>query len=71
MCICPSRGGFDKRRRGEEANSGGLRPLLELCFGTSEIECSATWSYIMSTLRQAMLLNYFRHSYTLVDRIVG
>ena len=29
------RGGFDK---GEVKNSGGLRPPLELCFGTSEIK---------------------------------
>ena len=40
------RGGFDK---GEGKNSRGLRPPLELCFGASEIECSASWSYIMST----------------------
>ena len=33
--------------QGEGKNSGGLRPLLELCFGTSEIECSASWSYII------------------------
>ena len=33
------RGGFDK---GEGENSGGLRPPLELWFGTSEIECSAS-----------------------------
>ena len=31
-------------------NSGGLTPPLELCFGPSEIECSASWSNIMSTL---------------------
>ena len=23
----------------------GLRPSLELCFGASEIECFASWSY--------------------------
>ena len=33
------REGFDKGKRG---NSGGLRPPLELCFGTSGIECSAS-----------------------------
>ena len=51
--ICQSRGvvgfqrgRFDKLTRGEGKNSGGLRPPLELCFGTSEIECSASWSYI-------------------------
>ena len=32
--------------RGEGKNSVGLRTLLELCFGTSEIKCSASWSYI-------------------------
>ena len=36
------RRGFDK---GGGKNSGGLRPPFELCFGTSEIECSASWSY--------------------------
>ena len=34
------RGGFDK------GDSGGLRPPSELCFGTSGIECSGSWSYI-------------------------
>ena len=33
----------------------GLRPPLELCFGTSEIECSASWSYIMSTFLTLLL----------------
>ena len=28
---------------------GGLRPQSGLCFGTSEIYCSASWSYIMYT----------------------
>ena len=28
--------------KGEGKNSGGLRPPSELCFGTSEIECSAS-----------------------------
>ena len=46
------RGGFDKRGR---EKSGGLRPPLELCFGTSEIECSASWSYIMSTFLTLLL----------------
>ena len=41
------RGGFDK---GEGKNSGGLIPLLELCFGTS-----ASWSYIMSTFLTLLL----------------
>ena len=39
--------GFSKFRgedltRVEGKNSGGLRTSLELCFGTSEIECSAS-----------------------------
>ena len=38
-----SRGGFDKGR----GNSGGLRPPSELCFGTSGIECYASWSYMI------------------------
>ena len=38
------KGGFVKG-----GNSGGLRPPSELCFRTSEIECSALWSYIMYT----------------------
>ena len=46
------RGGFDK---GEGKNSGGLRPPMELCFGTSEIECSVSWSYIMSTFLTLIL----------------
>ena len=46
------RGGFDK---GEGKNSGGLRPPLELCFGTSEIECAASWSYIMYTFLTLLL----------------
>ena len=33
--------------RGEGKNSGGLRPPLELCFGTSVTEYTASWSYIM------------------------
>ena len=41
------RGGFYK---GGREKFRGLRPPLELCFGTSEIECSASWSYIMSTI---------------------
>ena len=28
---------------------------LELCFETSEIECSASWSYIMSTFLTLLL----------------
>ena len=46
------RGGFGK---GEGKNSGGLRPLLELCFGISEIECSASWSYILSSFLTLLL----------------
>ena len=34
-----SGGGFNKGR----GNAGGLRPPSDLCFGTSEIECSASW----------------------------
>ena len=41
--------------RGEGKNSGGLRPPLELCFGTSEIDYSASWSYIMSTFLTLLL----------------
>ena len=37
-------GGFDKRRSKIQE---GLIPPSELCFGTSEIECSASWSNIM------------------------
>ena len=33
----------------------GLRPPLELFLGTSEIECSASWSYIMSTFLTLLL----------------
>ena len=36
-------GGFDKG----EGNSGGFETPSELRFGTSEIECSASWVYIM------------------------
>ena len=39
--------GGDLTRGGEI--SGGLRTPSELCFGTSEIECSASLSYIMYT----------------------
>ena len=41
--------------RGVGKNFGGLRPPLELCFGTSEIDCSASWSYIMSTFLTLLL----------------
>ena len=41
-----SGGGFENRRRKIQE---GLRPPSELCFRTSEIECSASWSYIMYT----------------------
>ena len=44
--------------RGEGENSGGLKPPLELCFGTSEIKCSASWSYIMSTFLTLLLSCY-------------
>ena len=54
----PSRGvvgfsgfrGEDLTRDGEKIQEG-LSPPSELCFGTSEIECSASssWSYIMYT----------------------
>ena len=51
------RGGFDKGKiPGEGKNSGGLTPPFKLCFGTSEIECSASWSYIMSTFLTLLLL---------------
>ena len=58
--ICPSREvvGFSELRgfdKGEGKNSGGLRPPLELCFGTSKIECSVSWSYIMSTFLTLLL----------------
>ena len=33
----------------------GLRPPLELCLWTSEIECSASWSYIISTFLTLLL----------------
>ena len=33
----------------------GTPAPLELCFGTSEIECSASWSYIMSTFLTLVL----------------
>ena len=46
------RGEFDK---GGRENFGGLRPPLELCFGTYEIECSASWSYIISTFLTLLL----------------
>ena len=46
------RGGFYK---GGREKFRGLRPPLELCFGTSEIECSASWSYIMSTFLTLLL----------------
>ena len=39
-------------------DSGGLRPPLELCFGTSE--CSASWSYIMNTFLTLLLSCYSR-----------
>ena len=35
--------------RGEGKWGGGLRLPLELCFGTSEIECFASWSYMVCT----------------------
>ena len=41
--------------KGGRENFRGLRPPLELCFGTSEIECSASWSYIMSTFLTLLL----------------
>ena len=55
------RGGFDK------GDSGGLRPPSELCFGTSGIECSASWSYIrgggailfFGALRQSLIFKKF------------
>ena len=41
--------------QGEGKNSWGLRPPLELCFGTSEIEWSASWLYIMYTFLTLLL----------------
>ena len=42
--------------RGEDLTRGeGERPPLELCFGKFEIECSASWSYIMSTFLTLLL----------------
>ena len=35
--------------QGGKGKFRGLKPPLELCFGTSEMEWSASWSYIMST----------------------
>ena len=42
------------RIRGEEFDKGevkfrGVESPLELCVGTSDIECSASWSYILYT----------------------
>ena len=41
--------------QGGKGKIPGLRPPSELCFGTSEIECSASWSYIMSTFLTLLL----------------
>ena len=52
MCKSRLQGGcWIFRFRGMDLTRGeGERPPLELCFGKSEIECSASWSYnIMST----------------------
>ena len=59
--ICPSEIVEFSEFRGEDLTrgkgkiQGGWRPPLELCFGTSEIECSASWAYIMFTFLTLLL----------------